>query len=72
MNDSSLQTALRAFLRRTLDNDDVDVEVRDGVATLRGRVATATERQAIEDLVRWHDGVVRLESRLRVERAPAR
>ena len=37
-----------------------------GVVTLTGAVASATQRQAIEDLVRAHDGVTDVVSELRV------
>jgi osmotically-inducible protein OsmY len=45
---------------------DVRVEFHAGVVTLAGCVASATQRQAIEDLVAAHDGVDRVASELRV------
>ena len=67
MNDVTIEEALRAFLRRAIEHEtDIEVTVHEGVAHLSGRAASRTEQLAIEDLVRWHDGVVKLESSLRV------
>ena len=66
MDDVTIQSAVRRFLDRALDEERVEVEVRDGVASLSGSVSSPVVRTAIEDLVRWHDGVVRLDSHLRV------
>lgn len=44
----------------------VRVEFHAGVVSLIGGIASATQRQAIEDLVAAHDGVERVASELRV------
>lgn len=44
----------------------VHVAYRAGVVTLLGAVASATQRQAIEDLVAAHDGVDRVVSELAI------
>ena len=45
---------------------DVRVEYHAGVVTIAGQVASATQRQAIEDLLLAHDGVESVVSELRV------
>jgi len=53
-----------------LDASDVDVEVRDGVVTLTGRVAVRAEKHLAEDIAEEVWGVNDVENRLRVQRDP--
>jgi osmotically-inducible protein OsmY len=50
----------------------VRLEYIAGVVTLSGDVASATQRQAVEDLLSAHDGVERVVSELRIVAASAR
>jgi osmotically-inducible protein OsmY len=45
----------------------VAVDCQDGVATIHGRVTSATQARALADLVLGHDGVTRVESHLSIE-----
>ncbi len=45
---------------------DVRLEYRAGVVTLTGAVASATQRQAVEDLLAAHDFVTTVIGELRV------
>jgi len=64
--DAALTEQLRRFLRHVA-GDSVAVDCQDGVATLRGRVATATQARALADLALGHEGVTRVESHLSIE-----
>ena len=48
---------------------DVDVRVKDGVVTLRGKLANQTLREAVERAVRRTEGVAALVNRLTVRPA---
>jgi osmotically-inducible protein OsmY len=63
--DREIAAAILAFLRRAAPGVSV-VECRRGVVTIAGVVATPTERRAVGDMVRAHDGVRRVENRLEV------
>ena len=54
-----------------IDASDVDVEVRDGVVTLTGRVAIRAEKHLAEDVIDEVAGVRDVENRLRVQPSPA-
>ena len=67
MHDARVSRALTAFVSRAAGRAaEIDVEYNDGVATVAGHVASRTHARAIVELVRWHDGVERVVSRLRV------
>ena len=53
-----------------LDASDVDVEVREGVVTLTGRVSVRAEKHLAEDIAEEVWGVDDVENRLRVQRHP--
>lgn len=57
--DAEVSLALTAYVARalTLPYDGIRVTYRRGVASLHGEVATLQQREAIEDLIRWHDHV---------------
>jgi osmotically-inducible protein OsmY len=66
-NDDAVTESLRDFVCALGPAAaDVRLEYRAGVVTLTGAVASATQRQAIEDLVAAHDSVARIASDLRV------
>ena len=69
-DDDATTKALRAFVC-ALGSAAVDVRLdyRAGVVTLTGAVASKTQRQAVEDLVAAHNGVVSIVSELRVASA---
>jgi osmotically-inducible protein OsmY len=54
--DSDMVDALNAFIRNAT-TEDVRVEFDSGNVSLTGTVSSATARQAIEDLVKAHEGV---------------
>jgi osmotically-inducible protein OsmY len=65
--DDAVAEALRAFVCALGPAAiDVRVEYRGGVVTLSGAVTSATQQQAIEDLLSAHDSVERVVSELRV------
>ncbi len=70
--DEQLRTAVKRALCRdaTLDASDVRVDARDGVVTLGGKVNSAAQKRAIEDVAWWTPGVIDVVSRLRVEGVP--
>jgi osmotically-inducible protein OsmY len=63
-HDLRLTEALTRFVRNVA-GDDASVVCTDGVAVLHGRVESLTQARALTDLVRWHEGVRDVESRLR-------
>jgi osmotically-inducible protein OsmY len=66
-DDRAVAEALRSFVCALgAATADVHVEYDAGVVTLTGAVATATQQQAVEDLVRAHDGVTDVVSELRI------
>jgi len=69
--DRDVAAALAAYVERTVNlaAGSIAVEFDAGVALLVGTVASEGQREAIEELVRWHDGVRDVVNRLRV--APA-
>ena len=60
--------ALRAYIERSvnLPSGAVGVRYRAGIATISGAVGSDSQAQAIEDLIRWHEGVADVVNRLRV------
>lgn len=66
--------AVHDLVVRRLANDDVvkggalDVDVKDGVVTLRGKVTTDKQKQRAEKLTKKVDGVRSVVNELRVER----
>lgn len=65
LEDEALGDALTAFARRVA-GDGVSVSYRDGVAEVRGAVASATRARALADLIGGHDGVARVVSAVRI------
>jgi len=57
--DGEISIALSSYVARalTLPYDGIRVTYRRGVATIYGQVATLQQREAIEELIRWHDHV---------------
>lgn len=66
--------AVHDLVVRRLANDDrvkggaLDVDVKDGVVTLRGKVTTDKQKQRAEKLTKKVDGVRSVVNELRVER----
>jgi osmotically-inducible protein OsmY len=58
-SDVEVGRALSEYVGRTLNvrAGSVVVEYVAGVACISGHIASASQRQAIEDLIRWHDQV---------------
>lgn len=71
-SDGDVSTALTAYVARalTLPYDGIRVTYRRGIATLEGEVATAQQREAIEDLIRWHEHVRDVMNRVTVAPPP--
>lgn len=65
LQDEAIGGELTAFARRVA-GDGVSVSFHEGVAEIRGQVASSTKATALQDLIRWHEGVVRVVSALRV------
>jgi osmotically-inducible protein OsmY len=59
VTDDELQASLQTFINNALSpaNGEVRVSVDNGVVTLAGRVASATQRRALRDLVAASDSV---------------
>jgi len=59
VTDDELRKGLQAFIDNAVapSAGDVSVSVDGGVVTLQGRVATATQRHAIRDLIAASPGV---------------
>ena len=59
VTDDELQASLQTFINNALTpaHGDVTVSVQGGVVTLAGRVASATQRRALRDLVAASDSV---------------
>jgi hypothetical protein len=66
--DDALTAALNRFARRVA-GESVRVRCVGGVAEITGSVASATVARALEDLIRWHDGIERIESQLDIRAA---
>jgi len=64
-HDHALSAALERFARHAA-GASVHVTCISGVASISGTVASAAAARALEDLIRWHDGVERIESHLEV------
>lgn len=66
--DTEVAQALSEYVRRAMNLPPgvVDVSWRSGLVTLTGSVATETQRQAIEELVQWHDHVTDVVNRIRI------
>ncbi len=60
--------ALQAYIERSANVPvgAVSVKYRAGIATISGIVGSDLHAEAIEDLVRWHEGVVDVVNRLRI------
>ena len=56
-SDGDLTTALNEYVQRAMNLRTITVQYRQGVVSLNGDVTSAAQREAIEDLVRWHDSV---------------
>ena len=71
--DAEVAFALEGFVRRAMNLQDgaITVEYHAGVATLTGSAGSASRARAIEDLVRWHDGVDSVINRLSAGILPA-
>lgn len=68
ISDADVARALNEYVQRAanLPGGVVTVDFRRGLASLSGSVASSVQRHAIEDLIRWHDGVDDVENRLQV------
>ncbi len=66
--DTEVARALSEYVRRSMNLPPgvINVSWRAGLATLTGSVATETQRQAIEELVLWHDHVTDVANRIRI------
>jgi len=62
--DDILATAIARFVANV--SRDVAVRCHGGIVVLEGSIASAREAQALEDLVRWHDGVIGVQSMLEI------
>ncbi|MEX0750820.1 MAG: hypothetical protein WD359_08420 [Dehalococcoidia bacterium] len=69
-HDGLVTRALTRFAHSVV-GDGVTVDYRGGIASIRGRVASATQARALEDLIRHHDEVSGIESELRIDMAAA-
>ncbi|MHB8376371.1 MAG: BON domain-containing protein [Dehalococcoidia bacterium] len=71
-DDSEVAQALGAYINRavTLPYGEIRITYSEGVASLEGDVATERQREAIEDLIRWHECVTDVINHVRV--APLR
>ncbi len=67
-SEADIGRALSDYVERTLNvrQGAIVVEYVAGVACLSGQVASASQRQAIEDLIRWHDRVLDVVNNLRL------
>lgn len=63
--DHAVAAAL-TFFARSVAGDGVNVAYASGTATITGHVASAKHAEALVDLIRWHDGVGRVESELSI------
>ncbi len=70
--DEEIARLLNDYVGRAMNvpRDAIVVTYRRGVASLSGRAASIEQRQAIEDLVRWHDRVTDVENNLLVVKQP--
>jgi osmotically-inducible protein OsmY len=66
--DAAVEAALNAYIQRSMGRNDRNVRITyaAGVATLTGRVSSMARACALEDLLRWHDGVADVVNRLSV------
>jgi osmotically-inducible protein OsmY len=67
--DELMSDALSRFVQ-DVAGADVGVTFSAGTAFVRGTVRSETRARALADLVLHHEGVERVESRLRVREAP--
>jgi osmotically-inducible protein OsmY len=74
VSDADVARALSEYVQRAanLPGGVVTVDFSRGVASLSGSVPSSVQRHAIEDLIRWHDGVEDVENRLHVVPADGR
>ena len=70
--DTEVARALSEYVQRAMNLPPgvVNVAWSGGVAALTGSVSTAARRQAIEDLVLWHDHVTDVVNRIRIVPRP--
>ncbi len=73
-SDESLRSRIEQSLviASFVDRFDIRIDVQDGVATLRGTVATAYERDQAGEAVRQTKGVKRVENELSIGESDAR
>lgn len=66
--DAVLASTMRAALEREpwVSNRRIDVDVKDGVVTLKGDTGSETEKAALETMASAIEGMRRVENRLRV------
>ena len=71
--DPEIEAALNDFIKRSmhLPSDAICVEYSSGIATLSGSVGSVSRARAIEDLVRCHERVDSVVSRLSAGVVPA-
>lgn len=69
IEDTWITTKIQAkfFMDDQIKSRKIDVDTKNGVATLNGAVSTEAARKAAEDLARETDGVVRVINRLKIE-----
>jgi osmotically-inducible protein OsmY len=74
ISDAEIARALSEYVQRAanLPGDAVTVDFSEGVASVSGSVPSWVQRHAIEDLIRWHDGVQDVKNRLHVVPADSR
>jgi osmotically-inducible protein OsmY len=64
------ETAKSSYTFRELLDRKVDAKAHDGVVTLTGKVADASQKRLAEDTVAGLDGVTRVENNIKVEGGP--
>lgn len=67
-SDAEISATLDQYVRRAMNLSPgaVTTTYRSGIVTLDGGVSSTARKQAIEDLLRWHDRVIDVVNRLRV------
>jgi hyperosmotically inducible periplasmic protein len=61
------ETAKTSFTFRRVLNNDIDVTVRNGVATLRGSVRDPDQSRLAEDMVATIEGVTRVDNQIKLD-----
>jgi osmotically-inducible protein OsmY len=74
MSDAWIHTKVKTQFvgEDALENSDIDVDVKNGVVTLKGTVASAAGRERAKELARETEGVVRVDDRLTIGMAQNR